>query len=203
VKPGGVGSGEVTAPAEGASQSEARRALLSKPVLAVLTMLALAVLAERLPFPRLRAFSLPPKASADKSARAAPEAPQAGEAQLTETTSGAALATPQRLSEAQPGARFGGQDAPLDWSKIETEPPPVGLVDRTGRALDGFFASLERTQRGLPGAITRIAHFGDSVIVSDYVSGTLRRKLQATFGDARRRAWLSAPRQRLARLLPQ
>ena len=62
--------------------------------------------------------------------------------------------------------------------------PPVPLLDPTGKALDGFFAALARTEQKQPGAITRIAHFGDSIIVSDYVSGTLRRKLQATFGDA-------------------
>src|SRR5690606_1862512 len=40
------------------------------------------------------------------------------------------------------------------------------------------------TQAKQPGAITRIAHFGDSIVVSDYVSGTLRRKFQDAFGDA-------------------
>jgi lysophospholipase L1-like esterase len=173
-------------PAHGQSPIEARRALLSKSVLAVLTLLALGTIAERLPFPQARAFSSSPRQSSPTSAgaEAPPEAPKAGEAQLTEASLGAGLATPQSLSGSRPKAGFGGQDAPLDWSKIETEPPPVPIVDASGRALDGFFAALERTQRRLPGAVTRIAHFGDSVIVSDYVSGTLRRKLQATFGDA-------------------
>ena len=58
------------------------------------------------------------------------------------------------------------------------------LLDPTGKALDGFFSALSDTAKKLPGRVTRIAHFGDSIIVSDYVSGTLRRKLQATFGDA-------------------
>ncbi len=62
--------------------------------------------------------------------------------------------------------------------------PPIPILDPTGRALDDFFAALSRTEHKQPGAITRIAHFGDSLIVSDYVSGTLRRKLQAAFGDA-------------------
>lgn len=167
--------------ADGATR--VRQALLSKPVQAVLTVLALGALTEHLPFPRLRAFS-----AADRPRVANSQAqltrPEAGEAQLTEATSKATLATPQRLSGRNPATPFGGQDAPLDWSKIETEAPPVPIVDSTGRALDGFFSALERTQRGTPGAVTRIAHFGDSVIVSDYVSGTLRRKLQATFGDA-------------------
>jgi hypothetical protein len=62
--------------------------------------------------------------------------------------------------------------------------PPVPLLDPSGNALSGFFAALSRTEHKLPGAITRIAHFGDSIVVSDYVSGTLRRKLQTAFGDA-------------------
>jgi hypothetical protein len=62
--------------------------------------------------------------------------------------------------------------------------PPVPLLDPSGHALDGFFASLRRTEQKQEGAVTRIAHFGDSIIVSDYVSGTLRRKLQSSFGDA-------------------
>jgi len=60
----------------------------------------------------------------------------------------------------------------------------VPLEDASGHALDGFFEALRRTQAKEPGAITRIAHFGDSIVVSDYVSGTLRRKFQKDFGDA-------------------
>jgi len=162
-----------------------RAALLSRPVFAVMGMALLGGIAELAPVPELRIFSARPvPPAAPTPTHDALAAPAEGEAQLTEATGQASLATPERPSAAAPQARFGGQEAPLDWSAIETEKPPVPIVDRTGHALDGFFRALERTQRGLPGAITRIAHFGDSVIVSDYVSGTLRRKLQGTFGDA-------------------
>lgn len=159
-----------------------RQALLSKPVAAVAVALTLGALSERLPFPELRIFSAPP--AAPKAATQPIVAPEAGEAELIEATSTASLATPERVHAPTGQNRFGGGEAPLDWAAIETEKPPVPIVDRTGRALDGFFAALARTQRKVPGAVTRIAHFGDSVIVSDYVSGTLRRKLQSTFGDA-------------------
>jgi len=69
-------------------------------------------------------------------------------------------------------------------AKALEQAPPLPLLDPTGQALNGFFAQLSRTAKREPSAVTRIAHFGDSIIVSDYVSGTLRRKLQATFGDA-------------------
>jgi len=60
----------------------------------------------------------------------------------------------------------------------------VAIEDPSGHALDAFFERLVRTERKEPGAVTRILHYGDSVIASDYISGTVRRRLQARFGDA-------------------
>jgi lysophospholipase L1-like esterase len=60
----------------------------------------------------------------------------------------------------------------------------VPIRDATGHALDFFFERLARTERKEAGAVTRILHYGDSTIASDYVSGTMRRRLQARFGDA-------------------
>jgi lysophospholipase L1-like esterase len=58
------------------------------------------------------------------------------------------------------------------------------IEDPSGHAMDAFFASLARTEEGAPGAVTRVAHYGDSLIVSDFMSSTLRRRFQARFGDA-------------------
>jgi lysophospholipase L1-like esterase len=60
----------------------------------------------------------------------------------------------------------------------------AAIEDPSGHALDAFFARLRRTQAGKPGAVTRVLYYGDSTIASDYISGTVRRKLQARFGDA-------------------
>jgi lysophospholipase L1-like esterase len=60
----------------------------------------------------------------------------------------------------------------------------VPVEDPSGHALDAFLARLARTDRREAGAVTRILHYGDSTIASDYVSGTMRRRLQARFGDA-------------------
>jgi lysophospholipase L1-like esterase len=60
----------------------------------------------------------------------------------------------------------------------------VAIEDATGHTLDSFFARLARTDHKESGAVTRILHYGDSTIASDYVSGTMRRRLQARFGDA-------------------
>jgi lysophospholipase L1-like esterase len=60
----------------------------------------------------------------------------------------------------------------------------MDIEDPSGHALDPFFEKLARTQRKEAGAVTRILHYGDSTIASDYISGTMRRRLQARFGDA-------------------
>lgn len=52
------------------------------------------------------------------------------------------------------------------------------------QALDAFYTSLAKTLKQDEKHVTRILHYGDSVITSDYVSGTMRRKMQARFGDA-------------------
>ncbi|HEY3822015.1 MAG TPA: GDSL-type esterase/lipase family protein [Polyangiaceae bacterium] len=60
----------------------------------------------------------------------------------------------------------------------------VAIEDPSGHALDAFFTRLARTDRKEAGAVTRILHYGDSTIASDYISGTMRRRMQARFGDA-------------------
>jgi hypothetical protein len=57
-------------------------------------------------------------------------------------------------------------------------------VTPTGHALDAFYASLARSLRKEDGAVTRVLHYGDSVIAGDLISGTMRRRLQERFGDA-------------------
>jgi lysophospholipase L1-like esterase len=73
---------------------------------------------------------------------------------------------------------------PLDAQTLAKTKGSLAVEDDTGHALDSFYASVARTRAKQPGAVTRILHYGDSVITSDYVSGTMRRKLQAELGDA-------------------
>jgi lysophospholipase L1-like esterase len=60
----------------------------------------------------------------------------------------------------------------------------IPIDDPSGRALDAFYTRLAKTKRKDHRAVTRILHYGDSVITSDYISGTMRRKMQSEFGDA-------------------
>ena len=67
--------------------------------------------------------------------------------------------------------------APGDLDRVAV---PLANPER----LDYFFAKLTRTELGLPGAITRASHWGDSVIGGDGLTEAIRRALQERFGDA-------------------
>lgn len=58
------------------------------------------------------------------------------------------------------------------------------VEDPTGLAMRSFYEALLRTTRDEEGAITRILHYGDSLVVVDFVTGQIRRRLQTRFGDA-------------------
>jgi hypothetical protein len=154
--------------------SATRAVFRSRAVQSVLFALSAVLALELWPgFARYRWFGNRPAAEAVPAPMAAPSA-SVGSARLELETE-----APLRA----PGARALPPAEAAEARALE-QAPPVALLDPTGRALDGVFSALRRTEQKLPGAITRIAHFGDSIIVSDFVSSTLRRKLQARFGDA-------------------
>ena len=110
-----------------------------------------------------------------------------GEAKLTsqtETRSELSQPDSETLKAAQVDLNGARQAGDVALPTIDAAEPPLPLADPSGHALQGFFRALTRTAQKQPHAITRIAHFGDSIVVSDLVSGTLRRKLQTEFGDA-------------------
>ncbi len=161
-----------------------RRALLSRPVLAVIVCVLLALLAELVPsLAPVRVLSSTPAPRAAQAPASQPDT-QVGEAEITtETRQLPEMAQPEHIDRpARARGPIATREAQLP--PIDSEEPPVRLEDASGRALDGFFSALSKTQAKTEGAITRIAHFGDSIVVSDYVSGTLRRKFQEAFGDA-------------------
>jgi lysophospholipase L1-like esterase len=73
---------------------------------------------------------------------------------------------------------------PVDEGALAKELGSLAVDDPTGHALDGYYASLARTIAKEPGAVTRVLHYGDSVITADLISGTMRRLEQAKFGDS-------------------
>jgi lysophospholipase L1-like esterase len=164
-----------------------RVALLSRPALGAYLALALAAVLQVVPgLERWRLFGRTLGESPAPTPMAAAAGPEVGEARIeSETRARPELAQPEqvKLPRAARGPIAARQPA-ADELRIGVEEPPVRIVDPEHRALAGFYRALRRTERRQESAITRILHFGDSIIVSDYVSGTLRRRFQRRFGDA-------------------
>jgi hypothetical protein len=152
----------------------------------VLTLLVVAAAAEWLPeLSFLRVLSPRAHGTAELTQALVPEpAPPSGEVEIEEETSerpGLAQPDERALSRVVPGpiaGASGAEGAP----RIDVDEPPVPLVDAS--ALTAFYGALARSEAKAPGAVTRIVYHGDSVVASDYVTGTLRRKLQEQFGDS-------------------
>jgi lysophospholipase L1-like esterase len=134
---------------------------------------------------RLRIGQLPWEAAAeldeqeardDARPRAEAPAPSAGETALQ--------AAGNQATEANALPSHANASAPLDPEVLAKTAGSLAIDDPTGHALDAFYTQLAATAAKQPGAVTRILHYGDSVITSDYISGTLRRRLQARYGDA-------------------
>jgi lysophospholipase L1-like esterase len=152
--------------------------LLSRPVGALATLLVLVLVVELTPkLARFRLLGTRPATTAS-AAPASPPAASVGAAVL-------AMETLARGAPTETGPRARGPIAALDDVPDEGKnAPPVGLDDPSGHALDTLYAKLLAVDAKRPGAIARIAQFGDSIVVSDFVSGQLRRDLQRRFGDA-------------------
>ncbi|MEO7331964.1 MAG: hypothetical protein ABI193_25530, partial [Minicystis sp.] len=65
---------------------------------------------------------------------------------------------------------------------VREQKPPRSIEDASGKSLEGFFAALGGVEQKK--GIARITYFGDSIVASDFVTATLRRRLQKRFGDA-------------------
>jgi lysophospholipase L1-like esterase len=161
--------------------SERRKVFTSKAFAAVVAATALLAIVEFVPgLEAIRVFAKPRPVFAPVPAP--PQASSAvGEAVLD-------LSTEDRPDLAQPevvGAvarKQGPIAAEKEPDEPLSDPPPIPIVDES-RSLDRLFRSLERTERKEAGALTRIVVFGDSVVASDFGTGTLRRLTQKRFGD--------------------
>jgi hypothetical protein len=112
-------------------------------------------------------------------------APKTREIPTTQTPAASeAPVTPAPLPEA------GGDDIPLSAQYAAIVVPPedykdveVHIEDPHG-AMKHFYTSLHETAKRSPGAITRVAHWGDSAIAADGMTSAARIKLQQLFGDS-------------------
>jgi hypothetical protein len=164
-----------------------RKPFTSRASVAVCTVLGLALAVEHVPLlAPLRILHPLAYGEANPRARLEP-ASAVGEAKITSLTeTRAELSQPDSATLKAAQSALAGRQQAGDGAlpAIDAAEPPLPFADPSGQALNGFFRALTRTAHKLPQAVTRIAHFGDSIVVSDLVSGTLRRKLQAEFGDA-------------------
>lgn len=72
----------------------------------------------------------------------------------------------------------------VDAKALAKSAGTLAIEDPTGHALDAFYKHLAKTHAKEKGAVTRVLHYGDSLITADYISGTMRRKLQSDYGDS-------------------
>lgn len=73
---------------------------------------------------------------------------------------------------------------PYEPRPEDEEPAKSPIEDPTGKALDPFFETLARTDQRIEGAVTRVAHYGDSAVGNDGITSAARRRMQRRFGDA-------------------
>ena len=114
---------------------------------------------------------------AEASANAAANSAAATAADRESTTGDLPPAEPQGEGETEvaPAAALH-----IEPSEYEGATQPIEQPE----ALATFFAKLARSMQRETGAITRVAHYGDSATAADAVTSTLRRRMQARFGDA-------------------
>ncbi|RYZ66621.1 MAG: hypothetical protein EOP08_04520, partial [Proteobacteria bacterium] len=104
-----------------------------------------------------------------------------------ETTSTVAVAPAVETGELEVRATDNQSANALPTGKDDTpaaRPPtlPEGSFLERPEALSAFYTRLAKQQAGEKGVV-RIAYYGDSIVTSDYLTGTARRLLQARFGD--------------------
>lgn len=79
-------------------------------------------------------------------------------------------------------ARPPGQVFPPYVPPAKLDRPEHGI--EFPQALDHYFERLTLVDLGVPGAIARAGHWGDSVLSLDGITSGIRRRLQRRFGDA-------------------
>jgi lysophospholipase L1-like esterase len=73
---------------------------------------------------------------------------------------------------------------PYEPHELDPEADELVVPLDNAEALAPFYTALTLTDIGYEGAITRAGHWGDSVLGNDGITGTIRRRMQARFGDA-------------------
>ncbi len=171
---------------DGPDVTDPKEPLMSRPLLAALTLLGFALALELIPgTERWRLFERPPTEATADAAMLDPGQQHVGASELeSETRTRHELAQPEvAVLPKTRGPIAAEREDDFEVPRVDAEAPPLPIVD-TEDSLGHFYRSLKRTAAKRDKAVTRITYFGDSLVASDYVTGTLRRLLQKQFGDA-------------------
>ena len=95
---------------------------------------------------------------------------------------GEASGGPDRAPD-RSGEAFAGDGWPAYAPPEGGDPTPVARIEHPEH-LDAFFDALGRTDIGLAKRVTRVGHWGDSVLGNDGITYELRQRMQLRFGDA-------------------
>ena len=123
--------------------------------------------------------ALAPSRVADAPAPSEPATREPPPALLTDAPADPSPAIAVACPTATPGPIA---DAPADAPRIESP-----------EALAPFYEALTASDIGYAGAVTHVAHWGDSVLGNDGITSAIRRRMQARFGDAGHGFHLMAP----------
>ncbi|HLJ48578.1 MAG TPA: GDSL-type esterase/lipase family protein [Bryobacteraceae bacterium] len=74
--------------------------------------------------------------------------------------------------------------APTKYSPHSKAPIVAAGLTAPAGSLDRFYQSLWRTENHVPGAVTRILHYGDSPVTADSITADARSLFHNAFGDA-------------------
>lgn len=88
-----------------------------------------------------------------------------------------------RGSPATRGVVPGRRVAIIPKASPESHDNASNLID-DAESLAAFYQALWRTESKLPGAVTRILHYGDSPVTADSITADVRSLLQEHYGDA-------------------
>lgn len=115
--------------------------------------------------------------------RAAPRVMETSNGELVAVPPAPASPPPESEPPPTPGATVAGVLPGVDPATLPRREPgvPTTLVDAGDTGMAPFYAALRRAERGM--GLARASHWGDSTIAADGISGTVRSRLQARFGD--------------------
>lgn len=73
---------------------------------------------------------------------------------------------------------------PYEPQPGDDDPPKQSIELFGGHELDGFLDAVAHADAGVAGSVAHVIHWGDSSIGMDGIPGSIRKRMQARFGDA-------------------